>query len=178
MNVKNSSQNTVKKYEELTFTDDFMFCKVMQNNPDLCKHLIELKGIAFILRNLTDSEDEMFSIINTGNYSAEKYRKKYRKNHKKYINYINEILDDKANGYFTNIEALDEKEALINYKFQLKEQFANGKCTNDYFRIVNSIIHMYCNRLTGNRELEEEYFALVRHALYHIKERSELDILK
>ena len=22
--------------------DDFMFCKVMQNNPDLCKHLIEL----------------------------------------------------------------------------------------------------------------------------------------
>ena len=42
MNVKNSSQNTVKKYEELTFTDDFMFCKVMQNNPDLCKHLIEL----------------------------------------------------------------------------------------------------------------------------------------
>lgn len=122
------------------------------------------KGIAFILRNLTDSEDEMFSIINTGNYSAEKYRKKYRKNHKKYINYINEILDDKANGYFTNIEALDEKEALINYKFQLKEQFANGKCTNDYFRIVNSIMHMYCNRLTGNRELEEEYFALVRHA--------------
>lgn len=42
MNVKNSSQNTVKKYEKLTFTDDFMFCKVMQNNPDLCKHLIEL----------------------------------------------------------------------------------------------------------------------------------------
>lgn len=42
MNVKNSSQNTAKKYEELTFTDDFMFCKVMQNNPDLCKHLIEL----------------------------------------------------------------------------------------------------------------------------------------
>lgn len=73
---------------------------------------------------------------------------------------------------------VDEKEALINYKFQLKEQFANGKCTNDYFRIVNSIMHMYCNRLTGNRELEEEYFALVRHALYHIKERSELDILK
>ncbi len=28
-----------------------------------------IKGIAFILRNLTDSEDEMFSIINTGNYS-------------------------------------------------------------------------------------------------------------
>ncbi|MFR6140751.1 thiopeptide-type bacteriocin biosynthesis protein [Dorea longicatena] len=174
-------KEVIEACERVFFKDSKLIESFYAINKKMEPSILEeyyIKGIAFILRNLTDSEDEMFSIINTGNYSAEKYRKKYRKNHKKYINYINEILDDKANGYFTNIEALDEKEALINYKFQLKEQFANGKCTNDYFRIVNSIMHMYCNRLTGNRELEEEYFALVRHALYHIKERSELDILK
>ena len=32
----------MKKYEELNFTDDFMFCKVMTNNPDLCHELLEL----------------------------------------------------------------------------------------------------------------------------------------
>ena len=31
-----------KKYEELTFTDDFMFCKVLQNDPRLCRELLEL----------------------------------------------------------------------------------------------------------------------------------------
>ena len=31
----------IKKFEDLTFTDDFMFCKAMQN-PDLCKKLIEM----------------------------------------------------------------------------------------------------------------------------------------
>lgn len=31
-----------KKYEELTFTDDFMFCKVLTANPDLCRELLEL----------------------------------------------------------------------------------------------------------------------------------------
>lgn len=31
-----------KRYEELTFTDDFIFCKVLQNNPDLCCELLEL----------------------------------------------------------------------------------------------------------------------------------------
>ena len=31
----------IKKFEDLTFTDDFMFCKVMQD-PDLCKRLIEM----------------------------------------------------------------------------------------------------------------------------------------
>ena len=31
----------VKRFDDLTFTDDFMFCKAMQN-PDLCKGLIEM----------------------------------------------------------------------------------------------------------------------------------------
>ena len=32
----------VKKYDELTFTDDFMFCKVLEQNPKLCLELLEL----------------------------------------------------------------------------------------------------------------------------------------
>ena len=30
-----------KRYEDLTFIDDFMFCKVLTNNMDLCKELLE-----------------------------------------------------------------------------------------------------------------------------------------
>ncbi len=32
----------MKNYEELTFSDDFMFCKILQDNEDLCKELTEL----------------------------------------------------------------------------------------------------------------------------------------
>ena len=31
-----------KTYDELTFTDDFMFCEVMRNHPELCQELAEL----------------------------------------------------------------------------------------------------------------------------------------
>ena len=31
-----------KKYEELTFNDDFMFCKILEQNPTLCRELLEL----------------------------------------------------------------------------------------------------------------------------------------
>lgn len=31
-----------KRYEELTFTDDFMFCKILSNYEDICKDLLEL----------------------------------------------------------------------------------------------------------------------------------------
>lgn len=36
------SEQKVKEYEELSFTDDFMFCKVLENNEELCKELLEL----------------------------------------------------------------------------------------------------------------------------------------
>ena len=32
----------LKEYSQLTFTDDFMFCKVLYTNKDLCKELLEL----------------------------------------------------------------------------------------------------------------------------------------
>ncbi|WP_026526380.1 hypothetical protein [Butyrivibrio sp. VCD2006] len=32
----------MKNYEELCFADDFMFCKILQENEDLCKELTEL----------------------------------------------------------------------------------------------------------------------------------------
>ncbi len=31
-----------KRYEELTFADDFMFCTILQNEQDLCKELVEI----------------------------------------------------------------------------------------------------------------------------------------
>lgn len=32
----------MKNYEQLNFTDDFMFCKVLTTNPELCHELLEL----------------------------------------------------------------------------------------------------------------------------------------
>lgn len=31
-----------KEYGELNFTDDFMFCKILNNDEELCKELLEL----------------------------------------------------------------------------------------------------------------------------------------
>lgn len=34
--------NVTKTYDELTFADDFMFCQIMADNPELCRKVIEL----------------------------------------------------------------------------------------------------------------------------------------
>ncbi len=36
------SEQGVKEYDELLFTDDFLFCKVLENNEELCRELLEL----------------------------------------------------------------------------------------------------------------------------------------
>ena len=36
------NEQGVKEYDELLFTDDFLFCKVLENNEELCKELLEL----------------------------------------------------------------------------------------------------------------------------------------
>lgn len=58
MNKRGKSKETkerhIKQYEELTFTDNFMFCKIMENNPDVCKKILEIilgkriKEISFV----------------------------------------------------------------------------------------------------------------------------------
>lgn len=37
-----STRRKYKTYKELSFTDDFLFCNIMKNNPDICKELVEL----------------------------------------------------------------------------------------------------------------------------------------
>ena len=40
--AKKGSVSRMKSFEDLTFTDDFMFCTTLRENPDLCKDLAEM----------------------------------------------------------------------------------------------------------------------------------------
>lgn len=42
MDENRAGSTGLKKYEELDFTDDFMFCKVLEYNPKICRELAEL----------------------------------------------------------------------------------------------------------------------------------------
>ena len=50
-----------KTYEELDFTDDFMFCKVLADNPDICKELLELI-LGIKIRKVIVNKQEAISI--------------------------------------------------------------------------------------------------------------------
>ncbi|MCR5719432.1 MAG: Rpn family recombination-promoting nuclease/putative transposase, partial [Lachnospiraceae bacterium] len=42
LNKEQLIKDAEKKYQSLTFRDDFLFCKILTNNPDIAKDLIEM----------------------------------------------------------------------------------------------------------------------------------------
>ena len=53
-------------YNRLTFTNDFMFCKILQNDPELCKELVELILDVKIREIVKLDKQEAIEITNDG----------------------------------------------------------------------------------------------------------------
>ena len=125
-------------------------------------------GITFILKNLTEELEEMFQILDSMGFQNN-YRKEYRERSARYLQYVQSVLNECEEKYLdVKEEHLQEKKALKIYAKKLESQMRAKKNTNEKENIVLSIIHMYCNRMTGNRTYENKYLAIVRHALYQI----------
>ncbi|EMB43028.1 Rpn family recombination-promoting nuclease/putative transposase [Treponema denticola] len=106
----------VKRFEDLTFTDDFMFCKAMQN-PDLCKGLIEMiladtiGKITYIsiqhnLKNYEQAKSVRFDVLlqtENGNFYDVEMQVSNEKNIPKRMRFYQAAIDisflDKGNFY-------------------------------------------------------------------------------
>ena len=64
--VRRTHPSRMKKFEDLIFTDDFMFCKTLTQNPDLCKELAEMIIGQKISRIVTVSQQEAVETLPDG----------------------------------------------------------------------------------------------------------------
>ena len=59
-------KNEQKMYKQLRFTDDFMFAKVLVNNPEICKRLLELLLEVKINKVLVPEKQKTIEILSDG----------------------------------------------------------------------------------------------------------------
>lgn len=132
--MKSTELTPLEKWESLTLADNFIFCKVMESRPDLCKHLLEIllhikinhieiperekdfkidfdsKGIRFDV--FTQNENQVFDIeIQTTN----------KKNLRKRSRYYQGMID------IANLEVGDDYE-------KLKDSYIIFLCFDDIFK--------------------------------------------
>lgn len=132
-------------------------------------------GLCMMLKGLTENEEDMFSIIDA-NYYPKVYREEFKKNRKRYMEMVENILDNEIesiDGRMIEIKdiILAREETLKYLKERLSKIVNDKKNTNYRKDIILSLTHMYCNRLTGIRGYEEKYLAIIRHSLHSIIEK-------
>lgn len=63
--MKKRTQNYIPTYDERSFTDDFLFCKILENNTDITKDLIELI-LGLKVRQVIVKKQEAIEITSDG----------------------------------------------------------------------------------------------------------------
>lgn len=86
------------------------------------------------------------------------YRKEYKKNRKRYMRELDKAL---------NIVQYDD--FIDNTMLELERW--RTLLTTNMNEIILSLIHMCCNRIKGDRALEEKTYSILRHALFDIISR-------
>ena len=64
--MKTKKYSVLEQYKQLTISDDFMFCKIMQSDPDICKELIERILDKRIGGIISDNSQESIKLIHGG----------------------------------------------------------------------------------------------------------------
>ena len=129
-----------------------------------------LVGICTMLSTFNSSLLQMFNVVNM--YSVKPANKDiFRRNNKEYIKKVEQFVSNDFSSLSENlINCLNERNMKI-------EGFTSKLDSIDYLtstreNIMASFIHMFCNRLTGNREMEDKYLNIVREVLSSILERN------
>lgn len=143
-----------KHYDELTFTDNFLFCKIMEKNPGLCRELIEIilgvkiKKIIFTGRETAIGVTPNGKSIRLDVYVADDVGTVYdlemqitsHKNLPKRMRYYQGMID------------LNLLEKGVDYK-ELGRSFIIFICTFDFFG-KGLPIYTFTNRCSECPELE------------------------
>lgn len=128
------TQSASEKWESLTLANNFIFCKVMESNPDLCKHLLEIllhieidhletPSAEHTLQESPESKGVRFDVYtkDTGRIFDLEIQTVNRKNLPKRARYYQSVID------------VSNLRRGVNYT-ELKDTYVIFLCLDDIFR--------------------------------------------
>lgn len=129
-----------------------------------------LSGICSILTALFHHLGDMFEQVNMVPILDE-HKKAFRQNKQEYIKKVEQLISGNYSGLSNKTMLLmaQREKAIKEYYSKIA---SSHQLTNSSESIIASIIHMFCNRLTGIPELERRYYSLIRESLSNIIEKN------
>ena len=102
------------------------------------------------------------------------FRKEYKEKRKELMSIGDGILNLKY-GEFESLKPYIQKLNIIlkHYRENIDYLYNENNLTNTKKMIIGSLLHMHCNRLTGDRDLEYKTFVMIRHTVYDLMNKYE-----
>ena len=123
-----------ERWEDLTLANNFIFCKVMENNPDLCKKLLELL-LHIKIDRLEKPQSEKFFQESLASKSVrfDVYTKDSKRIFDIEIQTINKNNLPRRSRYYQSIIDVNNLDSGVNYN-ELKDTYIIFICLNDLFK--------------------------------------------
>lgn len=160
-NNRYGGADIISEIENLFFQDseyviNFIKSRNVQNEEEL--ETVYFEALSKLLCNLTLDKKKMLEILDKV-VEQKNYRKEYSKKRKKYMKWFEEILVSEFMEDSRRNSAKNISDLIFNPKIKL---------TNSADDIILSIMHMCCNRLSGDRIVEKKMHSMLRHTLYDV----------
>lgn len=143
-----------KSYNDLTFTDNFLFCKIMEKRPELCKRLLEIllnkriKNIVYVNKEETIDVAIRSKSVRLDVYVDDEEGTVYDME----MQTTSNTNIPKRLRYYQGMIDLNLIEKGADYN-ELKKSYIILICTFDYFK-RGLPVYTFTNRCTENLELE------------------------
>ncbi|MDU5570546.1 MAG: lantibiotic dehydratase [Peptoniphilus harei] len=117
---------------------------------------------------LSNNLEDLFNLVDKEGIRKE-FRKEYNQNRENLMKISEDIINCKYNE-FEQLRPYVYKLNIIlkKYRREIEYLYKDNKLSNSEFMIIGSLIHMHCNRLKGDRNLEYKTSVLIRHTVYDL----------
>lgn len=169
------------RYAEKFFFYDSMYISELlkvKRTKDINEELAVMSNL-FILSTFTSDSNQLLRLFEVNYGELKRYKKAFKSVLKDYISIytqLNEMipinkLQIESEQQRNNIVELMKlrNEQLEKYVLVLKKQDKEGMLSNSFDDIILSIIHMHCNRFSGNREFESKVLEYTYRTIYAFK---------
>lgn len=129
-----------------------------------CKNTLDEIGIIVLISMLNEwgLDRNKAEIWLSDRVQKNELRSEFKKNSKAYIRLCQQIYENRLIENFYK-EIMRELRKYIN---QINILDQNGLLTNSKSNILESIFHMFCNRIVGNNYWERKIYIMARHSVY------------
>lgn len=144
--------------------------KIRYENLELNLDVIGVSFIFSVLEEFKLTNEDKSKFLHSMMADKDAYRKQFQENRKEFMqavdnnNWHNISLIEPYSEIFPLL--VESSAKLRNYANLVYYYDKEGKLTNSIQGIIQSIIHMFCNRLVGDSLWEHKIYALTGHAFY------------